>query len=56
MSKSWDLRLTARTLIGTATVAVLCDLPFRIIGLLGLIPAAGPKIPFPCCLACYLGR
>ncbi len=47
MSKSWDLRLTARTLIGTATVSVLCDLPFRIIGLLGLIPAAGPKNTLP---------
>lgn len=47
MHRAIDTRQAARVLGGTALIAVLFDLPFRLIGLLGLIPAAGPKNMLP---------
>lgn len=40
-------RRAQRLLAGAALASFLCDLPFRLIGLLGLIPAAGPKNMLP---------
>lgn len=47
MSRRNDIARMMRLIGGTAFVALLCDLPFRLIALLGLIPAAGPKNMLP---------
>ena len=47
MNKSMDLQRISHIMVTTAVTVVLFDLPFRMIELLGLIPAAGPKNMLP---------
>lgn len=47
MSRQNDIAPMMRLIGGTAFAALLFDLPFRFIALLGLIPAAGPKNMLP---------